>query len=190
MQKNSLCSNPEYAIAAKSRDALHKIEHAVLIDVTSVALGKDPTWKMEKVVIDVTKVGRRDENKILVVWTRAGLYLEEREMQVWVHPDYSGYKEGFRRAQIEAWEWAQSKKLTNTAKKLIIEPGYQIDHIFPKHWAKEFGYQWIRITDCPGPINNEWRHTMNIPKRPVPEIYYCDELLWKKWLMQPKNSIA
>ena len=154
---------PNYAIAVKKRICLDRLG-------------------------STSKVGKRSEDQVMAVWSQAGRGGKELELQVWVRPDYRGYRGAWVTAWKEAWEAALETRLVRKERKLIIEPGYEIDHLFPRSWAIEFGYEYVRLTELPAAMNRLWSNTVNKPTPPIPDVYCCDDLVWRKWLMGHPTS--
>ena len=151
---------PYYAIAAKSKSTL-------------LTLGQ------------VLQIGNRSPSSCAMVkpW---GAGIVNDKIQVWVNINYSGYREAFRQAWIEAWEQNLNKKLSIGEKKLVIEPSYDIDHIFPREKARQHGYEWVRLFESPQAINRGYKDAINTSASAFPDPYIVDETIWNKWQMVSK----
>lgn len=148
---------PDYAIAAKTKNTLY-------------TLGQ------------VLQIGRRSSFSCVIVkpW---GAGIVNDKIQVWVNIHYSGYREAFRRAWIEAWEQNLDKKLSSGEKKLVIEPSYDIDHIFPREKARQHGYEWVRLFESPQSINRGYKDAISTSAALFHDPYIVDEIIWRKWMM-------
>ncbi len=156
---------PHYAIAVRRKDLLSQIG-----------------------TVQITQVGRRDMNNVVVVYTKAGEKGEERELQVWVRQSYTCYREAFRDAWIEAWGSALGNKLSKSTRAMVVENGYDVDHIFPRERAQTHGYEWLRVKELPKGLNRSWRNDIGA-HGPLNDIYIMkeDDEVWNKVFMRERS---
>jgi hypothetical protein len=123
----------------------------------------------------VEPVGARDPEQIIAVWSPAGRDGRQRELQVWVNPFYGGYRDGFADAWRQAWEATLGRRLSTGEVNSLIEPGYEVDHIFPKSVARRNGYSWVRLFPIQAHRNRSWSNLIDPVRIPLQPLVYLGD---------------
>ena len=137
----------------------------------------------------VEQIGKRNMDMIAKVITPAAF--DQEELQVWVNIEYTGYREGYRRAWIDAWEECLHVKLTRQDKQDILPSVQDVDHLFPKEKAREYHFPWVRIFAIHYAPNRSWKDEIGADMSfdIKGNIAYLNQTIWNKWLMKMQFSI-
>lgn len=149
---------PEYPVAAKQLSTLAKLGELKPIG------GRAPT---ECIVLIPWRSGHGDD-----------------KLQVWVNVRYLGYRDAYRDAWFKAWQEC-GVSLKDSDKAFVIEPGYDVDHLFPRSSAIAHGYDWIRVFPIHQHYNRSWRDAVGTSSA-FPDPYLVDRTIWNKWTMRQR----